>query len=709
MSVGIGRSVERVDAAEKARGTERYLQDISVPGMLHARTVRSTKPRAAILSVSYPTLPEGYFVVDKRDIPPGGRNAILVITDDWPVFADAEVRFIGQTIALIVGPDRAVLDALVEKTVVRYAEKPPAYSIEDSLRLAGGPIHGADNLFAEYRLRKGDPGRAFAEAAEIVEEEISTGYQEHVYLETQGCIAEYQDGRMTVHASIQCPFYLKKSLVHALGFPEDRVRVVQASTGGGFGGKEHYPDVIATAAAVAAYKIRRPVRMVLDRREDMRFTCKRHPSRIRFRTALDRAGGILGMEVDTVLNAGAYETCSSVVLQRSLFTATGVYNIPAVSIRGRACATNAVPSDAFRGFGAPQALFAIEMHMSHLARAAGTDPVEFKRRHFLKRGDATVSNGHIFEEVMLPQMTERILAASGYRAAPRGGGRGIGISFFLHGCGFTGSGERDKIKATVRLDKSADGTVIIRAATTELGQGPSTTFRKIAAAALGIPLHKVDYRLPDTDEVPDSGPTVASRSIMVVGFLVQEAARKLASCWKEGQAQSVTQGYVQPAHVSWDAGTLTGDAYPAYGWGVNAVEVEVDPVTFQAEVKNIWTAYDVGVAIDRLVVEGQARGGMLQALGYGALEKLELREGAYAQDSLADYAIPTALDFPQMSVDLVDNPYPYGPSGAKGAGELVFDGGAPAFALAVEAATGVPAREIPLTPERIMKMMEGAQ
>ncbi len=706
MSTDVRSPLQRVDAAEKAAGSTEYIADMSFPGALHAATVRSAKPRARILSVRYPDLPDGYFAVDARDIPPGGKNAILMIKDDWPVFADARVRFIGQTIAVIVGPDRGIALSLAERTAVEYAEQTPAYSIEESLDLLGGPIHGADNLFADYRIGKGDPGSAFARAAQIVEEEFRTGYQEHVYLETQGCVAEWRDGRIEVHASIQCPFYLKKSLVHALGCPADRVRVVQAPTGGGFGGKEHYPDVIAASAAVAAWKLHRPVRIILDRREDMRFTSKRHPSRIRFRTALDAGGGILGMEVDTVLNAGAYETCSAVVLQRSIFHATGVYDIPNVSVRGRACATNAVPSDAFRGFGAPQALFAVEMHMSHLARGLGLDPVEYKKRFFMKQGSVTVSSGRIYEKVMLPLMMEKVLSACSYGRVLRSRkpGRGIGVSFFLHGCGFTGSGERDKIKAVVVLDKAADGKVSIRAATTEIGQGPRTTFRKIVAAGLGIPASDVIFDLPDTDAVPDSGPTVASRSIMVVGGLLLEAARKLRAAWKDGEEQSVRQEYLHPPHLSWDGDALQGDAYPAYGWGVNAVEVSVDPVTYRARVENVWAAYDVGNAIDTPIVMGQAHGGMAQALGWGALEKMEMRNGLYAQDSLADYAIPTSLDFPPLSVELVENPYPGGPYGAKGTGELVFDGGGPAFALAVEAAMGAEAHELPLTPERIMSM-----
>jgi CO/xanthine dehydrogenase Mo-binding subunit len=697
----------RVDAEEKASGRAVYLCDMSPPGMLYALSVRSSRARARILSVDYPAMPDGYSVVDHRDIPARGANRILMIKDDWPVFAETEVRFRGQTIALIVGPDRGVLRDLTARVSVRYDEQTPAFTIEESLACADGPLHGADNLFADYRAEQGDPAGAFARADHVVEEEFRTGWQEHVYMETQGSLASWRDGRLTLHASMQCPYYIKKALVHALGCRRDDVRVIQPTVGGGFGGKEHYPDVLATAAAVASRTLGHPVRIVLDRQEDMANTPKRHPSWILFRTALDARGDILGMEIDVRLNAGAFETCSTVVLQRSVFTSTGVYDIPNVRVRGRAFATNTVPSDAFRGFGAPQALFAIEMHMDHLARRAGADPVDYKRRWFQKKGSRTVTGGTVRDEVLLGPMLDALLEQSGYREkrAAHRPGKGIGISIFSHGCAFTGSGERDIIKAKVALRKTVDGKVQILAAGVDMGQGLATAFRKVVAAVLGIPFADVLYDRPDTDLVPDSGPTCASRSLMIVGYLLQLAAVKLKAQWREDARQEVWQEYVHPGHLAWDPEKLRGDAYPAWGWGVNAVEVSVDPVTFEVKTEDVWTVYDVGYPIDRLIVEGQAHGGMSQALGYAGLEKLQMRDGAFLQTTLADYAIPTSLDFPGTRTTLVENPYPFGPFGAKGAGELVFDGGAPAFALAVQDAMGRDVRRLPLDPESIMALL----
>jgi CO/xanthine dehydrogenase Mo-binding subunit len=707
--VSVSDPVPREDAEEKASGKAVYLPDISLPGMLFALSVRSSRARARILSVDYPAMPDGYSVVDHRDIPSRGVNRILMIKDDWPVFAETEARFRGQTIALIVGPDRGLLRDLTARVRVRYDEQTPAFTIEESLARAGGPLHGTDNLFADYRIQQGDPDAAFARADHVVEEEFRTGWQEHVYMETQGSLASWSNGRLTLRASMQCPYYLKKALVHALGCRKDDVRVIQPPTGGGFGGKEHYPDVLATAAAVASLKVGRPVRIVLDRQEDMANTPKRHPSWILFRTALDARGDILGMEIDTRLNAGAYETCSAVVLQRAVFTAAGVYDIPDIRVRGRAFATNTVPSDAFRGFGAPQALFAVEMHMDHLARRAGADPVDWKRRWFQKKGSRTVTGGTVRDDVLLEAMLDRVVVESGYREkrAARRPGRGIGISIFAHGCAFTGSGERDIIKAKAALRKLADGKVQILAAGVDMGQGLATTFRKVVAATLAIPFADVLYDRPDTDLVPDSGPTCASRSLMIVGHLLQSAAVKLKAEWREGARQEVWQEYVHPEHLSWDPQRLRGDAYPTWGWGVNAVEVSVDPVTFEVKTEDVWTVYDVGYPIDRLIVEGQAHGGMSQALGYAGLEKLQMRDGAFLQTTLADYAIPTSLDFPGTRTTLLENPYPFGPFGAKGSGELVFDGGAPAFALAVQDAIGREVSRLPLAPEDVMALVRG--
>ncbi len=706
----ISDPIRRVDAVGKLTGRARYISDYRFDGLLYARLLRSDRPRARILEVTVPELPDGYFYIDARDIPEGGKNRIPMIKEDWRVFAEGEVRYVGETIGLVVGPDREILLELLSRIRVVYEDREPAFTIEEGLACKGGPIVGKDNLYGEYHLTKGDPEAAFQRAARVFEGTYRTGFQEHLYLEPQGVVGTYEEGKLTLYASAQCPFYIRRAVAGVLGVPETSVRVRQVTTGGAFGGKEHFPDVIATPLAVAVHKLRRPIQLVFERNEDISYTCKRHPSRITIRTALDADDRIIGMDIDTVINAGGYESSSLIVLQRAILHGIGVYNLPNVHIRGRAVATNTFPSDAFRGFGAPQGLYAIEVHMGQLARRLGQSPAAFKRRYFIKKGDVTVTNATLKEEVKLEEMLEKVDAMSGYSekviAYDRDPRRGIGIAFVNHGGGFTGNGESEIIKAEVEMARLPDGRVGLYVSTVEMGQGLQTALRKIAAWELGLGIEDIVYDNPDTDRVPDSGPTVASRSTMVVGYLVQQCARELKARWDEGAGLRVRKQYQYPPGLSWDQATLQGDAYPSYSWGVNVVEVSLDPVTYEIRTEGIWSVFDVGIPIDERIMAGQVSGGVIQALGYAALEKCELEHGRFRQRTITDYMIPTAMDFPSVENNFVENPYPYGPFGAKGAGELVFDAAAPAYADAVGHLLGVAISEIPVTPERVMEALK---
>lgn len=708
MSAKISSPIKRVDADDKSRGTARYIADLSFEGMLYARTVRADRPRARILSVEIPSLPDGYYVVDRRDAPATNRCRVLV--DDWPFFAEDVVNHIGEPIGLLVGPDREILDALVSRVVVHYEGLDPILSLEEAESGRKPPIFGEDDCFAAYALEKGDPDDAFARAARVVEGDYHTGLQEHIYMEPQGLVATAEAGKVTIYGSMQCPYYIKKALVEALGCEPGQVRVVQTATGGAFGGKEEYPSLIAGHVAFAALKTGRPVRLIFDRGEDIRASTKRHPSRFHYRTALDANGRILGMEVDVRLDGGAYAGLSSVVLQRAMFAATGVYHVENLRVRGKVLATNTAPTGAFRGFGAPQAFFAVEMHVAQIARDLGLDPLDFKMAHAYKKGDRTATMGLMRQEIKLPEIVARLEEMSGYRrkqaefARDRGRvRRGIGVSLFLHGCGFTGDGEQAIIKARAKLVKRPDGRVEILVANVEMGQGAATALRKIVAHALALPMERVIFENPDTDRVPDSGPTVASRTVMIVGGLLARAAQELEKRWDEGDEVEVVKAYEHPAGVEWDQKALKGDAYPSYAWGANVVEVEVDTLTLEVTVRGAWGVYDVGVPIDEQLVRGQIEGGLVQGLGYATIEVMNLRNGHILQSSLTDYVIPTSKDVPEIESDLVLNPYEGGPFGAKGAGEMPLVGAAPALAAAVQQALGVPICSIPVTPEYLLQ------
>lgn len=696
----ISRLVPRKDHGEKATGSALYAADLPREGVLAVAFVRAKQANAPILSVRYPPMPEGYSAVDGRDLP---RNEAKVHADelDMPVFASARTGYVGEAIALIAGPTLQEAERLASETTVLYGEAGPI------LRA----IDGADTFFYDYPLAKGDVAGAFEAADDTYAETFYTGLQEQAYLEPQAMEARVEDGVLTILGSMQCPYYIVSALEHAFSRAKEQVRVIQTTTGGGFGGKEEYPSLLACQVGAAALKTGKPCRAVYARREDIAVTTKRHPARIAYRAAI-REGRVTALDVDIVLDGGAYRGLSAVVLQRSMFCSSGVYNIEHLRVRGRVAMTHTPPNGAFRGFGAPQSFFALEMFMNHIAQRLGVDPVAFKRRHFVRQGDRTATNGIYHEAVPLPAMLGRALSLSDFAAkraayaAPQAGRhlRGIGLSLAFHGCGFTGNGERDIIRAKVRLIKSEAGEVTILGSNTEIGQGLRTTFPKIVAETLGIPLAHVRYALPDTRSAPDSGPTVASRSIMIVGRLLQRAASRLKEIWREGEEQVAEADYVDPPHrLPFDMATFTGDAYPAYSWAVNVLEVSVDRLTAETKILGCWAVFDCGTPIDLTVLRGQAEGGILQGLGYALMEYMDTDAGgAVRQNSLTDYILPTAMDAPPIQVEFYDDPYVEGPFGARGAGELTLVGAAPAFAAAVEQAISSELNRLPLRPEALL-------
>ena len=706
---------------QEATGRAQFISDRHFDNMLEARLFRSTCARAKILDIKLPKLPAGYFIFGAKDIP--GRNELLMVQSDWPVFADTEVRYLGEIILLLVGPDLKVIDSLAKLIHVEYQRLTPAFTPQDSQQLIQGAIHNQDavddqkNKFDSHKLNKGDLDAGFSQAVQIFEESISTGYQEHMYLETQGIAGYYKDGKVVIEGSMQCPWYVHHCISIVLG--SEDVRVIQAPTGGAFGGKEDYPDVLAGALCVAVQQLKQPIRLVLSRSEDIAFTTKRHPINFHYRTGVDSQGKIVAMDVKVDINAGAYLSLSGIVLQRAITTCTNVYDIPNAAVEATAWATNTVPCGAFRGFGSPQTCFGIETHLNHIANKLGLDAAEFKRTHLLTTQSKTLTGAAIFGDLVLEKMYAEICESSdyhakiqAYRQQARTGDKlsGIGMALFQHGCGFAGDLEDTLVKAVVRLVKDANDEIEIQVSNTDMGQGLSLTFCQIVADALQRPLSSVRLGVADTEHVPDSGPTVASRSIVIVGYLLERAAKKLTDIWLGGTAQSVEERYSKPDYHQWDQQTFKGNAYQTTSYGINVVELEVDSATGVSEITGLWAIYDVGHVIDEAVFKGQIDGGFVQALGYGGLEVMTLdSEGRFQQTNMADYVIPTALDVPKIHSSVVDNPYQYGPQGAKGGGELTHNGGAAAYCAAIECAINHPINAIPVTPEVVCSLLYGKE
>jgi CO/xanthine dehydrogenase Mo-binding subunit len=734
----VGKPVPRKEGRAKVTGAARYVDDLIFPEMLHGATVRSQVARGRIRAVEFEDgVPwDEFTVVTAKDIP--GENCVALILLDQPYLADEFVNHPEEPVVLLAHPDKHLLEEARRRVRLDVEPLPPVFTLDESLAKKE-IIWGEDNVFKAYRVEKGNVDEVWSGADFIVEGEYRTGAQEHLYIETNGvvAVASPEEG-VTVWGSMQCPYYVHKALLKLFGLPEDKVRVIQTETGGGFGGKEEYPSMIGGHAALLSWKSGKPVKIIYDRAEDMAATTKRHPSRTRHRIAVSREGKLLGMEIDFVVDGGAYATLSSVVLSRGTIHAAGPYICPNVRIKSQAVATNAPPHGAFRGFGAPQSIFALERHLDKVAHTVGLTPEELRRRNFIREGETTATGQVIHEKVDMNALLDRAFELTSYQAKREQFARenenlktkrGIGFASFMHGAGFTGSGEQF-LQSVVGAEATAEGRVRVLAASTEIGQGTNTIFAQIAADTLGLDYDMIEVARPDTADVPNSGPTVASRTCMIVGKLVESAVLGLKqSLVKSGLlAETYTQEdfrgacaeytqkvgrlksfsrYAAPPGINWDDEKYQGDAYGAYAWAVYVAEVAVDTLTYEARVEDFVAVQEVGRVINPVLAAGQIEGGVAQAIGYTLYEDVVWQDGRMINNQMTNYIIPTAADIPPIRVHFEEVPYAYGPGGAKGIGELPMDGGAPAILSAIENATGLSISHIPLTPESLMKAMRG--
>lgn len=735
----VGVSVPRKEGVNKITGQAKYVDDLTFPGMLYGATVRSKVPRGTITHIHFGDgIPwQEFTIVTAQDIP--GRNVVSLIVDDQPLLAETHVNHPEEPILLLAHPDRHLLPLAVAAVEIKYVALPSIHSIEQSEK-QDEIIWGTDNIIKSFLIDKGSVDAVWQDAAWIVEGEYRTGAQEQLYIENNGVIAEWSetDG-VTVWGSMQCPFYVHKALLAITGLPEDKVRVIQTETGGAFGGKEEYPSMISGHAVLLAKKSGRAVKIIYDRVEDMVATTKRHPSRTRHRTAVDKDGKLLAGEIDLALDGGAYTTLSAVVLSRATIHAGGPYYWPNIRVHSKALATNTPPHGAFRGFGAPQSLFALERHMDHVARTIGLPPDEFRRRNLLHQGQTTATDQEIRESIDLERLLNRALELSNFHKKVEAFAlqnrtstkkKGMGIAAFLHGSGFTGSGER-YLNSLVGVKATAEGDVRVLVSSTEFGQGTNTILCQIAAEALGVEYDDVQMAPIDTRQVPNSGPTVASRTAMIIGKLVQSASQGLQktliasgllpeggsreefrfACRRYierfGTLQSFSR-YDPPPNIYWDDKSYRGEAYQAYGWAVYVAEVTVDTVTYSVAVDDFVALQEVGKVLHPVLATGQIEGGVAQGIGYALYEKVIWKDGRMLNNQMTNYIMPTSQDLPPIRVYFEQIPYQYGPFGAKGIGELPMDGPAPAIVNAVVQATGVDFCSIPLLPEDIFLTLQEA-
>ncbi len=713
MSKFVGSKLRRPEGPAKVQGSALYIADLEVEGVWYGGVVRSSLAHGKLLGIDF----EAGFdtsrvaLVTASDIP--GDNVVQLLVDDQPVLVERDIEHVGEPLALVAAPTRALLSEALS------AARPKIEALEPVLDMRDSQV-----IFKAQDIIKGDVDAVFASDARVFEGSYTTDSQEQLYIETQGMIGWPADenGQVVVRGSLQCPHYVQAALVRALALRPEQARVIQMETGGGFGGKEDYPSVLACHVALLARACGQPVELIFDRHEDLLVTPKRHPSLVKHRTAVDADGKLLAMDIEVLFDGGAYTTLSPVVISRGVIHAAGAYGCDNVRVRGRVVKTNHVPYGAYRGFGAPQVCFAVERHMDRIARELGIHPVALRKTNMLRLGDSTATGHVLTSSIATEEVMRRILEHTGFDkhawGSPKNGRirRGTGLSFFFHGAGFTGSGE-ERLKGRVELELTDEGQVIVRTGSTEIGQGTNTMFVAVTADALDAELDDICLAPVDTGLVPDSGPTVASRTVMIVGGCVQRACAQLLERLGEGPGKfrtrarnfvaaggerAVSVTYSSPPGLKWDEETYRGDAYPTYGWAADVVQVAVDLDTFEVDIEHFVSAVDVGKAIQPMLVEGQIEGGSLQALGFAHREVVTSKDGRVQQDRLATCVIPTALDAPTMDILLVEEPFAQGPFGAKGVGELPMDGGAPAFLAAIEDATGIVLDAVPATPERLL-------
>jgi len=743
----VGRRVTRSDSLDKALGEAKFTADYIQKGATVVKVVRSTQPHAFIKSISIEDalrVPGVLAVLKASDVP--GINNIGYALPDQPFLNDKKVHYIGDPIALVCAEDEDAAAEGMDAVNVVYEPLPAVFDVDAALGTEAPRIHENGNLAITTRIRKGDTAKGFVDAVVEVEDTYKTPYQEHMYLETEAAYAIPEGAsKTTVIGTMQSPFLVREKVAHILGWSLSQVRIIQALTGGGFGGKDDMGPLVCAKAALAAVKLVRPAAMIYDRDESAAYTPKRFPAKIKYRSGADNEGRISAVEVDLTLDCGAYANRAPFWLWRQTAHAAGPYYVPNISVDGRAVYTNKVFGGSFRGFGNVALHFAVESQVDRLAGELGMDPVEFRLRNVLKPGLTTTCDQLLDHSVGIEECLCGVAEGANWKRIREPGKqgskvRGVGVGLGYHGIS-TSRSTPDWSAASLILNE--DGTFTYRTGICEMGQGSPTGHAKIVAEILGAPLQTIRIELPDTDSTPDSKPTHGSRGLMLGGTAAADAALNLrqrmvevaanilncsideidlrdgkafkrcnrsegmsfAELAKElyvrGISPAVYGFYTSPKRF-YDPETGLGVNYSVYTFTASIAEVEVDLETGQVEVAKIWPAMDVGKAIDPLMIEGQIHGAVSQGMGFALMEDLVLKDGLVLNPNYKDYIIPSALDTPEIAEPvIVEKPYRNSVFGAKGVGEPAIISVVPAITNAVFHATGVRFNTLPITAERL--------
>lgn len=756
----VGMGLNRVDGLAKALGTAKYTSDFKRPDMLIGKALFSKFPHAIIknIDVSKAEKLEGVVVVmTAKDLP--GRNGYGIIVPDKPVIADGKTKYEGDPVALVAAitediAQKALALIEVEYEVLQAYDDPREAMKEDAIQIhENHPSVDKGNILTVVNLGKGDVDKAFAEADIVIENYYETPMVEHCYLENDVCIAEPDPmtGGITLTSPGQAIYATKRCLAPVFGLPQSKVRTISPIVGGGFGGKEDSTLDVCAVAGVLALKAKKPVYFELNREEVFRTTGKRHATYIKYKMAATKEGKITAIDVETVLNKGAYTSMGGLiepyhaVTMRTVAYAGGVYVIPNARVRSYSVFTNNPYGTAFRGFGVPQAIFAVECQMDELAKKLNMDPLELRLKNIVHDGDQTIY-GQMMQEsrgLGLEECIEKVKMQMNWEQPfDKGTGstkRGRSMALFMYGTGIPLLYEGANCFATLQLD----GTLNIAVSSTEMGQALTTSLGQIAAETLGICFEDVLVSYSDSAMSPDSGPTVGSRSAVLVGNAVMDAClqlkeRMLTTAGKHlksdprnmelengkvtiighpettvklavivGKAHTTqvslaTVGTWYPPLASFRAKDGQGNPCHAYTFGAQGIELEVDTETGVITVTRSVLACDVGKAINPVTVEGQMEGGVAQAIGWSIMEESLMKNGVMENATFHNYLIPTTKDLPKLESIIVEHPNELGPFGAKGIGEPPIIGAGPAIRNAFYDAVGIKMNVLPLTARRVL-------
>jgi CO/xanthine dehydrogenase Mo-binding subunit len=753
----VGKRIQRLDALDKVLGLPLYTSDIAPKDALTVKVVRSTVPHALIKRINTQAareMPGVLAVLTAEDIP--GINEAYALLPDRPLLASKKVRCHGEAIAVIAAGDSETAEEAADRIFVDYERLPIVTSPVEAMKPDSLLIHDSGNVAKYLRVRKGDVKEGFRQADVIIENTYKTQFQDPVPLEPEvGMAWVEKDGSITCVGSMQTPFYVQTGVAKVLGLSPDKVRVIQATTGGAFGPKsDEMPVDVCAISAMVAQKTGKPAILAYTRNESMIAHTKRHPFVITLKTGAKNDGRLTASEALVVSDTGAYASLGPLVIIRACFHATGPYVIPHVKTDAYCMYTNNTMAGSFRGFGSPQVHFAAESQMDELAKKLDMDPLDLRFKNMLRPGTLTATSQLVDEACGLEECTKRATEASGWQkkrlefSRDRGPfRRGIGIALMYHG---NSLGPEGNDYAYVHILIKPDAKIVVRTALTEYGTGAISGLAQIAAETLGLPIHMFELDRPDTDSCQETGPTVASRVTVIGGRATQIAAQKLKEkllnvagdslrcepskltirdehvshiddpkravpfrkiveeCYKRHISLTET-GYYPAPKCEFESENSQGTTYLQYTYGAVIAEVLVDMELGVVKPVKITAAYDAGRAINPLSVEGQIEGGTIQGLGYGLMEQLVHLGGMVANPSLGDYYVPTSLDIPEIQTIIVEYPGAIGPFGAKAMGEPPVDLPAVALANAVAYTTGSRVFDLPIIAEKVLLAMKRKQ